>query len=118
MEDIDEGQNNVGLQSDDTIQSIDTKLGPEENRIKEIILENFTQKNVEEINKSGDNREFEKKASLAIKSKLDEEFGGNWNIVFGEVFVTCLGLLPQDRFGHFKVMNFNILVFETSGDRA
>ena len=110
--------NNVGLVSEDTIQSIDTKLGPEENRIKDIIQENFSSKNLEEQNKATDDREFEKRAALAIKTKLDDEFGGNWNIVVGEVFVTCLGLLSQDRFGHFKVFNYNILVFETSGERA
>lgn len=99
----------------ETIQSIDVRLGPEENRIKEIISQEFTNRAGEQ---KGDDRMFERTASVQIKTKLDDEFGGNWNIIVGEVFVSCLGLLAQDRFGHFRFTNYHILVFETSSERA
>ena len=52
-----------------------------------------------------------------LKKRLDDHFGGNWNVVIGEAFVTALGLLPVDRFGHFKVDGMNLLVFETSSQQ-
>lgn len=116
MEDIDE-MGMGGLETESTLTAIDTKFGPEENKVKEIILEQLQAFKPEET-KGGDDKAGERAASINIKARLDEEFGGNWNVVVGEVFVTCLSLLPYDRFGFFKAQTFNILVFETSGERA
>lgn len=116
MEDIDE--TGIGaLETESALTSIDTKLGPEENRVKEIIIEQMMIHKLDDGARGSEDKASEKATSAAIKSKLDEEFGGNWNVVVGEVFVTCLSLLPYDRYGFFKAQTFNILVFETSGER-
>lgn len=117
MEDIDE-TGMGGLETEASLTAIDTKFGPEENRVKEIILEQLQIHKPDDASRGNDDKASEKATSAGIKAKLDDEFGGNWNVVVGEVFVTCLSLLPYDRYGFFKAQTFNILVFETSGERA
>jgi hypothetical protein len=109
MEDIEEFDNVGDLENQ--VISIDTKMGAEETRIKALIQHELTQFASEESN-------VESKIAGNLKEKLDEEFGSNWNVVVGRLFVTCLGLVEADRFGHFKGGRFNITVFETTEDVA
>lgn len=109
MEDIEEFDNAGDLENQ--VLSIDTKMGSEETRIKALIQQQITQFGSEESN-------VESKIAGNLKEKLDEEFGSNWNVIVGRLFVTCLGLLETDRFGHFKAGRFNITIFETTEDLA
>ena len=117
MDDIDE--NNSGAHNeDDQVAAVDTKLGPEENRIKQLIAQEFDLTAETSKAKLADDSEVKPTMSVNLKKKLDEEFGGNWNIVIGANFASVLGLLPEDRYGHFTIGSTNIIVFETSGRRA
>lgn len=116
MDEFDEGEL-MGQEEEELVSTVDTKLGPEENRIKQLI--SFEFKAAEDITAGNkeEGQEIKPASSLSLKKKLDEEFGGNWNIIIGANFASVLGLLPEDRYGHFSIGTTNILVFETSGRR-
>lgn len=118
MDEIDE--NNSGAHNeDDQVSAVDTKLGgAEENRIKQLIAQEFELDAENTKGKLADDSEVKPTMSVNLKKKLDEEFGGNWNIVIGANFATVLGLLPGDNYGHFTIGSTNIIVFETSGRRV
>lgn len=117
MDEIDEN-NSGGYKEEDLVNAVDTKLGPEENRIRHLIAEELSALRDNEKGKNAEDNELKPTYSTNLKMKLDEEFGGNWNVVIGANFASVLGLLPEDRYGHFTLDSTNIIVFETSGRRT
>lgn len=92
----------------------DVQNSKDSKAIEAILLKHLPEDKLKAFVEEEPKQEFLKDAAGKILAEVKGQIKLNWNIVIGEILVTCLALHESDAFGHFTCGNLNVVMFSTS----